>query len=108
MVMMVMVIMMVMVRVGVVISWTLVCIIAPHDGVSLQPTIPNNTQLNYATSFSHQQYPHNTTIPPQYTPTNKQYQTLPSQYQIISHFYWVGAEAQKPRDVFPETSLGMD
>ena len=56
--MMVMVIMMVMVRVGVVISWTLVCIIAPHDGVSLQPTIPNNTQLNYATSFSHQQYPH--------------------------------------------------
>ena len=42
--MMVMVIMMVMVRVGVVISWTLVCIIAPHDGVSLQPTIPNNTQ----------------------------------------------------------------
>ena len=51
-----MVIMMVMVRVGVVISWTLVCIIAPHGGVSLQPTIPpqytpkQQTIPNYTTT----------------------------------------------------------
>ena len=79
MVMMVMVIMMVMVRVGVVISWTLVCIIAPHDGVSLQPTIPNNTQL-YTTIHNLTMQLYTTllcydilspTVPPQYhnTPT---------------------------------------
>ena len=33
-----------MLGVGVVISWTLVCIIAPHDGVSSHPTIPNSKQ----------------------------------------------------------------
>ena len=36
------------IRVGVVITWTVVCIIAPRDGVSSYPTVPNHptvTQL---------------------------------------------------------------